>query len=68
MTTLPMPEFLAKIRAIMERRRKLAKQLAELDGELAQLVGMPSTTRKSTRLALSREESERLIMQGGIKQ
>ncbi len=67
MTTLTMPELLTKLRSLAERRQKLTKQLAELDGELARLIGMPSGTRKSPRLALDRETAERLIRQGGIK-
>lgn len=67
MSTLPMPELLAKLRSLAERRQKLTKQLAELDGELARLIGMPTSTRKSPRLALDRETADRLIRQGGAR-
>ena len=67
MTTLPMPELLTKLRSLAERRQKLTKQLAELDGELARLIGMPTSTRKPPRLALDRETADRLIRQGGAR-
>ncbi len=61
----PPSDLLARLRAIEERRMKLAKQLAELDGERMQLLGVSTMTRKPPRQMLSREAAERLIRNGG---
>lgn len=58
------PDLLDRLRRIQERRARLSKQLAELDGELMDLLGMPTTTRKPPRQVLDRKAAERLIMGG----